>query len=633
MQTKIINLQLKNFKKVADRTINFEDKTTIGGDNATGKTTLFDAFTWLLFGKDSQERKDFEIKPRKEDNSTTDKLEVEVSGTLLVNGSETTLKRTFREKWVKPRGEAEEQFTGHETLYEVNGVPMSMGDYKKVIDDICPESLFKLITSPQAFASLSWQDKRQVLTEMAGDVTLEGVAQGNKDFEKLVAALNGRDFTQFRKEINARKKRIKDELEQFDPRISEVQRDLPDEVDLKAIETKIASVDQKIKAEQDALTDLSKKYETESEARRSKLKEIETVESEIRKLKADFFKESEIELAAKRIEINIANGTIAAYKSNIENLQREITATTERIQSLDAKVVESRLLYGKTNDAEFTHNPDCTVCPTCKRELEDAESKIEELRGNFNADKAKKLAAIVENAEQIKANIEDLKKSIEAKRDQIKGILSDLQMVVVPELPESKTHLDAPGIKELETRIAELAANIKDVERPTSDQSVLIELRTQRDALIAERATADARSQKLARIEELQAEKKTKGQALADVEREEFTAEQLAKAVSNEVQNKVNGLFQTVNFKMFKSLINGGEEPDCVALINGVPFEAANNAAKINAGIDIINALSKFHNKTAPIWIDNAEGVNQFINTESQLILLKVTGDKALKLY
>lgn len=632
-ETKIVKLCLNNFKGITDLTINFEDQTTFGGRNATGKTTLFDAFTWLLFGKDSQDRKDFEIKPRKSDNTTTDRLEVEVMATLLINGSETVLKRTFREKWVKPRGESQDQFTGHETLYEVNSVPMSLGDYKKVIDDICPEALFKLITSPSAFGSLSWQDKRQVLTDMAGDVTLEGCAKGNKDFEALIERLNGKDFGQFRKEINARKKKIKDELEQIDPRISEVQRDMPDAVDLKAIDKQIQSVDAEIQAENDKIADLSKQYEAKSAYRIEQLKVVEAIEQEIRNLKAQSFSDKEAELADLRVAIAEANRKISGHKMAIDGLINEMRASEQLIQNYEAKVTESRLLYAKINDLVFEPDPDANTCPTCKRELEDAESKLEELRGNFNENKAKQLAGIVENANQIKAKIEDLKKTLLSKRGQISGLESEIAGITIPELPTVGEPGDIVGMAELENKLTLAKLAVKDVERPESDQSILIELRTKRDNLIAQKAKADDRTKKQARIDELLEEKKTKGHALADVEKEEFIAEKLAKEVSEQVQNKVNGLFSTVKFKMFKPLINGGEEPDCVALINGVPYEAANNAARINAGIDIINALCKFHDRTAPIWIDNAEGVNEFINTESQLILLKVTDDKALKLY
>ena len=70
MNIKINKLILQNFKGIKALEISAEgENLNIYGDNATGKTTVFDAFTWLLFGKDSLGRSDFGIKTQDENSN------------------------------------------------------------------------------------------------------------------------------------------------------------------------------------------------------------------------------------------------------------------------------------------------------------------------------------------------------------------------------------------------------------------------------------------------------------------------------------------------------------------------------------------------------------------------------------
>ncbi|NNJ31627.1 hypothetical protein [Lacrimispora defluvii] len=68
-------------------------------------------------------------------------------------------------------------------------------------------------------------------------------------------------------------------------------------------------------------------------------------------------------------------------------------------------------------------------------------------------------------------------------------------------------------------------------------------------------------------------------------------------------------------------------------MVNGVPFSSLNAGHRVVAGLDIITALQKIYGVTAPIFIDNAESVNDFNipDMEGQLILLKVSINNTLK--
>ena len=88
-QVTLKSLTLCNFKGEKERTTNFNpDVTTISGGNGLGKSRHFDAFIWLLFGKDSKDRKDYEIKTRI-DGKELHNVECSVSGVIAVDGEET----------------------------------------------------------------------------------------------------------------------------------------------------------------------------------------------------------------------------------------------------------------------------------------------------------------------------------------------------------------------------------------------------------------------------------------------------------------------------------------------------------------------------------------------------------------
>ena len=154
---KLTKLELLNFKGLKSFAININDDVVIRGDNATGKTTVFDSVCWLLFGKDSLDRADFEIKTL-DGGEPIHKVNHEVTGTFTLDeGGTVELKRVYREKYSSPRG-GEVTLTGHTTDYFVDGVPKKEKEYKEIVNSLVDENIFKLITNPLYFnETYSWQ--------------------------------------------------------------------------------------------------------------------------------------------------------------------------------------------------------------------------------------------------------------------------------------------------------------------------------------------------------------------------------------------------------------------------------------------------------------------------------------------
>ena len=217
-------LTLINFKGIKNRTITFGQTTEVRGANATGKSTINDAFTWVLFGKDARGTNDtkFGIKTVGPDGKAYEKLDHEVTAVLNVNGEKITLRRCYTEDWVKPRGSAETILKGHTTNYFYNGVPLKEGEYKAKINAIIEEELFKMITNPFYFAGLDWPVQREILLQVAGGVSYEEIAASKDEFKALLTQLSGKDLAEFKAEISARKKKLQEELDKIPTRIDEI---------------------------------------------------------------------------------------------------------------------------------------------------------------------------------------------------------------------------------------------------------------------------------------------------------------------------------------------------------------------------------------------------------------------------
>ena len=245
MRIRLIKLRLLNFKGIREFVLDAQGKDVrVYGDNGTGKTTLSDAWHWLLFGKDSKDQANFEIKTLDQNNEPIHNLEHEVEGVLEIDGKKLKLRRVFREVWTKKKGSAKETFSGHTTDYFINDVPVKAGEYNDRIAEIVDEKVFKMLTNPAFFNEvLHWEERRNILLEVAGDITDEEVISSDKRLERLAEVLTDRTIKEHRKMIRAQQKQINEELEKIPVRIDEVYKSLPAiDIDQAAVEKNLSEL-------------------------------------------------------------------------------------------------------------------------------------------------------------------------------------------------------------------------------------------------------------------------------------------------------------------------------------------------------------------------------------------------------
>ncbi|MFV3013605.1 DUF2813 domain-containing protein [Clostridium botulinum] len=637
------SLKLKNFKGIKDLTIYFSNITNIFGENATGKTTINDAFTWLLFDKDSKDRTSFEIKTLDSNNNVIHGLEHEVTGVLNVDGKSITLSKIYKEKWTKRRSEAEKQLTGHETIYSIDEVPVKKKEYQETINSIIDENLFKLITNPLYFSiNMKWQDRRTVLLDIIGDITTEKIVNYKDDLKPLLELLGDKDIDTLKKSVQARKRKLNEEIKSIPYRVDECNNSIK-EVDLEALEFRKRGIVSGIKSLEEQLLDSSKvneevlKEKDKLYSLKSKLRDMEYKASmEADKPKRKFEnKLNDLRMDIKQIEYTL--NSFEREKQDIENNMNHYTSLRD----------ETREKWFEENKSVFEFDESNCICPTCKRPLdtEDIENKKHQLEENFNSNKAKILKDIQDKGKSYKNLLEKYKETLDKTIDNLEASSRDLEKLKAAEIElqeQIKNYMPKDSLmsnkeyEDLKAKISELEAKLQ---QPTTANSQSQELKERKSKLEIELEEVNKdlsykeQNEKLKnRIQELQEQEKKIAQQIAILEGQEYLCEEFIKTKVELLESSINSKFKYVSFKLFDTQVNGGLNETCEALINGVPFSNANTASQINAGLDIINALSEHYSVQAPIFIDNRESVNNLIETNSQIINLIVSEDKDLRI-
>ena len=646
------SLTLTNWRGERSRTTNFDPiSTTIAGGNGLGKSRHFDAFMWLLFGKDSQDRKDFNVKSIV-DGQPLMKTECEVVGILDVDGEEITLRRAFVEDWVKPRGQVEQVFKGNKTECYWNDTPVNVTEYQKRVNTIIDDSVFKMVTNPLFFASMPWKNQREQLFQLAGTVTDHEIATGNTSFSTLLDKISGKSIADFKRELSSRKKRLKTDLDEIQPRIDQTQKLMPETIDFSALEEELAGIEADIATTDKAISDATERVRLQYEAVQKRQEEINTLKTQ--RQQAVFEAQSKAREEAFNANANRreAEAKVKDVERNSESLKREVQSYEEEKARLEKQVADLvsksdalREEWYKENKA--TYNGE-TKCSCCGQELPDV-MKAEALE-HFNKHKQSRLDEITSKGKGYKEQIETLNSRIQklevdlvASTDKYNASKAELELLrkEFESLAEVKqAEVNPENIKEytdLTKQIADLEAILEEGTEKvdTSEyQARKKELSSKRDEVKARLADRGRIEQFNKQIAELESRGKDIAQQIADIEREEYTVQQFTKAKIDECEKRINGLFTMVTFRLFEYTIEDAKKENpietCVPLVDGVPFTVANTASQVNAGLDIINALTSFYGVKAPIFIDNRESVNEIIPTQSQVINLVVTDDKQL---
>lgn len=630
---KLTKLELLNFKGLKAFTINFNGDVIIRGDNATGKTTVFDSVCWLLFGKDSLDRADFEIKTL-DRGEPIHKVNHEVTGTFTLDeGGTVELKRVYREKYSSPRG-GEVTMTGHTTDYFVDGVPKKEKEYKEIVNSLVDENIFKLITNPLYFnETYSWQNRRKLLLEMCGDISDKDVIAEYSELKALTDILSGHSVDDHRKVVAAKKTAINKELDMIPVRIDEALRgkptiDTPRDVLIQEISLATTTLET-LEADKALLVNGHAVVDTRAELRDVQ-RRLMARESE---LQMEYKKQS----ALKSNEYDMVVSELNNLSSKVESTKHRLDTSNRDIQRIESVIDELMYQRQQVNEDTFVMDID-EACPTCGQKLpaEQIQAAREKAETKFNLRKSKRLEEINQSIELKQQDIENIKKRdanlepvetlealIKAKELVKQTITDEIEQLTAPVLDDDSIYADLKAeefmlqmkLDESNTDHSEEIADIDKRIAATKEHRINLEteLNKYEEAKRIDTRVAELESQQA----ELAAEKSKLDEA-------SYLMDEFVKAKVNMLEDVINSRFKLARFKMFNVMLNGNVEECCETTYKGVPYRSMNNAARINVGLDIINALTSYFKVNAPVFIDNAEAVTEFVPVNSQTIKLIV---------
>lgn len=648
MNIRLKQITLENFKGCRDMTISFDNVpiSTISGANATGKTTIIDSVLWLLFEKDSSGNGKFGIRPVDENGKDIDNLEISVEATFDVDGKEIAFKKIQKQKWTKHRGSSAPTFEGNVNSYEIDGFPQSKAEYQKRINEIIPEDVFRLIADLHYFSNLDWKEKRKLLLSLCGDVTDEDVFADNPEYWQIIkddVTAAGVEKAREKakkglKELNQRQKEIPVRIDEASKGIKEVPDVLEIENRIKLSEITLANTEKAIEACKAGLSD--------------------DIEKKIKALETD-----------RNLLVSEANAKVRAVYDSAQkqchDCEMELLAVTKELMELNAKLDKANIekvakeahLNRLSMEYHSNENPVVItegekICPTCGQMF--PQSRIDEILKRHEEQERNRKQIVkdcIETGKIVRSELDKIKDytdGIQTEIEEKNKILNTMNMKFANvkqsanAFPKEANVADIPGYAEVALQIVSLQnklaesdvkkAEMINLNRQKNDCEIKIS-GLKRELAQVETIVESNRETEI-RIGELQEEQRAIGQKIANAEQKLCLLEEFSMKKSELLSKKITSCFELANFSLFSQQINGGLVEECEITLNGVKYKDMNYGHKIVVAMDIIKAFSNKLAVHAPLFVDNAESVNDFNLPEMpcQLILMKVSDSKKLEI-
>lgn len=638
-EIRLISLEIENFKCHKYLKLDFNGRNaTIYGDNATGKSSVFDAMMWAIFGKDSQGNgdKNLEVKPLDSNGNVLDHdalTSVEV--VFEVDGEKISFCRTYREKWETRRGSGEAVFTGNTSEYTIDGVPVKRNAYQDKINEIIDEETFRLLTNTSYFAKdLPWQERRAVLFEVSGVMEDGEILKTDERFLPLIESIGKHSLEDYKKKLLSEKKGLVGAKTEIPARISECQKTIQDIEAIDFIKAK-AEV-QKLQIKADSISGRILEIENDNAAQKKRL-EIREAELELSALENENKAHREKQLSSN-VNTDLFTKDLLRAEMGLNMKNKTLTQAEKQLELYEKEIAASRDRWITVNGEAFTGGE----CPTCGQAL--PAKQAEAAKEAFEAQKGKRLREIEQTAsvqkeakKRLEEQIDDLQKEILQLEGNISALKTEIELAESARIEPTDLKDYSVRAEEITGRIRALRGELADIEQ--NSFSVKESLRREKEAIQKEidAQTAIISKETLldytkGRITELREDAKNTAAALDAIEMMLFLMDEYSRYKTQFVEDSINDLFRVARFRLFREQANGGIEDRCDVIYEGVPYISVNNGMKINLGIDIINTISRAYGVRVPLFIDNAESVTKLEQSAGQVIRLVVSEqDKELR--
>ena len=636
MKIELKSLDLVHFKCFPKLHLDFhEGVNNIYGENAAGKTSVYDALTWLLFNKDSAGGARPDIKPHHAPAGTMP----EVTAVLEVDGELIKLRKVLREKWEKPRGSSIERYAGDTRDYYIDDVPLAENEYKRRIAELIDEQQFKLLTDVWAVTSkMHWKDRRTLLAEICGLPEDKQLLAAAPQFAELTEKVGRRTVDEYKSVLVKRRKDMNANLNTLPVRVDECSR-MVTELESLAFAAAHSESD-RLQAERERVQGELVKLTNDTLAAQAK-NERDALKNQLTELEV----ENNAHLASQRVPVEDKTDelrrALSERKQDVDRLQRTIDHEKQYIADGETRLNDYRARWRAIDAEEFTE----TVCPTCHQPL--PAEQVAEAREAFAAHQQQRKDTLLEDSKLVKQGIAAAQERLANAETALKSAQDEVQkaqialdgytppVITEPEnLPDYDRRRNAIQmlITDTEKRLDRLNSDTAaEKTRLETEHAELTRRKLESDAVLAKEQTlADTKK----RIAELQTEQRKAAAEVEQMDRLIAMCEEFTRYRVQAITESVNSKFRLTRWRLFTEQVNGGLADCCEPMDrNGSTFEGTNNAMKINIGMDIIDTLSAHFGRRVPLFVDNAESVTQLQPIGSQVVRLVVSEqDKELRI-
>lgn len=661
-QIQFKKLRLLNFCGIRNAEYEFGDKLTIiKGKNGLGKSTIANAILYTLFGKDINGNS-LDIKTFDKDHNIIREIPHEVELTVRVHciGEEGAsnqviiLKRKLTDSWDVDK-------CTNTYKYFVNGDICTANDYCNVVDSICPYDAFRLCSSSRHFVCLSWQEQRNKLQALVGNISTDDITQGDEKFDFVVEALRKQDIDKYVHHLKYSRKEVQDQLDSVPIRLEELNKSLPKAQDWEALATEKAQLNEK-------LVELANKIQEIRTGGADKVrldairKKIDFAEKSKRNMEQSAMNLATEQATKHQSDVITANIAATKAQSLVDDLKATMRGYTEseihakdKKEECERKVADINNRLDELSKSRWSWNAEDGICPHCGQPLpaEDVERIKKESKDRFNEHKSNASKKIQEEFNGIQQEYTDAKNILE-KLDNDRMVTTNQLVKANKTLKEAefkKREVDAEKPKTYEQILAEkeeyqqvvkeLADLQAELDKPSETEEtskMLTELEKEREPIgirynevLELLGKKEAFDRITARIAEINEDKLTYRAQLDELDKQLDVVREYNQKADQLLEDRVNEHFRFVKWSMFKTNLKGEREATCECYHDGVPYRRLNTAAKVNAGIDIAYTFAKYNEIEVPMLLDECESVNHPICRGGQQIRMVVTTDDELK--
>ena len=590
----------------------------IFGCNGAGKTSTEDAFLWLLFGKDSADRKDYDLIPHKSGSTEPDVgtgREPIVEAKLEYFGKTVRLKKSYIEEWPK-RGALKGQYAGSKTHYFVDDLEVKAGEYNSVVNELISPDLFKLLTNPHYFTeALSWQERRETLVKIAGDLNVTPAPE-------LAAMMGNREFDKFYALAKQNSKATQKQLDGMPYAISEAQRLIPAEL---PVMSDVAV----LKKQHDELENQIQTLKNDDSANAVR-REIAEIQTKIAEGRSKYTEAVNVENEKFQNGINRLINEKQDKTDSYNDIHSKILRLEDETECLQGFKQKKLTAWHEANDRVWTGSD---ICPTCGQKL--PEDQVETARSTFNKQRSDDLEKLVTEGKALAKKIEENQAAITEKNAALEALTSEIT-TLESRIEKGKSMLK-PCVYETQIEFKQLNGHLVDLKSKLANNADA-EKSGKLDALAAKLNDVKQQIENADRVKlqieqaetqkkhvaELQNQQKKIAADLGNYEKAVALCEDHVKKQAHTLETAVNGKFKIARFRMFAPQKNG-EEAECCDVVYPNGSTNLSTGERLQTGIDIISTLSEYYGVDAPIWIDNAEGITLPVETDAQIIRMIVS--------